>query len=29
MTSAQFTTLLKTEYVQWKGIVEASGAKIE
>ena len=29
MTSAQFATLLKTEYVQWKGIVEAWGAKIE
>lgn len=29
MTPAQFGTLLKTEYTQWKGIVEASGAKIE
>ena len=29
MTPAQLGTLLKTEYVQWKGIVEASGAKIE
>ncbi len=29
MTPAEFSTLLKTEYTQWKGIVEASGAKIE
>ena len=29
MTPAQLGTLLKTEYTQWKGIVEASGAKIE
>ncbi len=29
MTPEQFSTLLKTEYQQWKGIVEASGAKIE
>ncbi|RZJ53896.1 MAG: tripartite tricarboxylate transporter substrate binding protein, partial [Acidovorax sp.] len=29
MSPAQLGTLLKTEYVQWKGIVEASGAKIE
>ncbi|HQQ68954.1 MAG TPA: tripartite tricarboxylate transporter substrate binding protein [Alicycliphilus sp.] len=29
MTPEQFSTLLKTEYTQWKGIVEASGAKIE
>ncbi|GAD24179.1 tripartite tricarboxylate transporter substrate binding protein [Acidovorax sp. MR-S7] len=29
MTPAEFGTLLKTEYTQWKGIVEASGAKIE
>ena len=29
MTPAEFSTLLKTEYAQWKGIVEASGARIE
>ncbi|MDT0136182.1 tripartite tricarboxylate transporter substrate binding protein [Acidovorax sp. PRC11] len=29
MSSAQFSTLLKTDYAKWKGIVEASGAKIE
>ena len=29
MTSAQLGALLKKEYAQWKGIVEASGAKIE
>ncbi|MCJ0763865.1 Bug family tripartite tricarboxylate transporter substrate binding protein [Variovorax terrae] len=29
MTAAQFGTLLKTDYAKWKGIVEASGAKIE
>ena len=29
MTPEQFSTLLKAEYAQWKGIVEASGAKIE
>ncbi len=29
MTSAQFEALLKTDYAKWKGIVEASGAKIE
>ncbi|MBO9678325.1 MAG: tripartite tricarboxylate transporter substrate binding protein [Acidovorax sp.] len=29
MTAAQFSTLLKTDYAKWKGIVEASGAKIE
>ena len=29
MTPAQLGAQLKTEYVQWKGIVEASGAKIE
>ena len=29
MSSAQFNTLLKTDYAKWKGIVEASGAKIE
>jgi tripartite-type tricarboxylate transporter receptor subunit TctC len=29
MTSAQLGALLKKEYTQWKGIVEASGAKIE
>ncbi|SFD64381.1 Bug family tripartite tricarboxylate transporter substrate binding protein [Paracidovorax konjaci] len=29
MGSAQFSALLKTDYAKWKGIVEASGAKIE
>jgi tripartite-type tricarboxylate transporter receptor subunit TctC len=29
MTPAEYSTLHKTEYTQWKGIVEASGAKIE
>ena len=29
MTSEQFGTLLKTDYQKWKGIVQASGAKIE
>jgi tripartite-type tricarboxylate transporter receptor subunit TctC len=29
MTAAQFGTLLKTDYTKWKGIVEASGARIE
>jgi tripartite-type tricarboxylate transporter receptor subunit TctC len=29
MTPEQLSTLLKAEYAQWKGIVEASGAKIE
>ncbi|MBS0291327.1 MAG: tripartite tricarboxylate transporter substrate binding protein [Proteobacteria bacterium] len=29
MTPEQFAALIKTEYQQWKGIVEASGAKIE
>ncbi|WP_440109262.1 Bug family tripartite tricarboxylate transporter substrate binding protein [Acidovorax sp. BL-A-41-H1] len=29
MSPAQFSTLLKADYVKWKGIVEASGAKIE
>ncbi|WP_298211045.1 tripartite tricarboxylate transporter substrate binding protein [Acidovorax sp.] len=29
MSSAQLGALLKKEYTQWKGIVEASGAKIE
>lgn len=29
MTPAQLATLLKTDYTKWKGIVEASGAKIE
>ena len=29
MSPAQLGTLLKKEYTQWKGIVEASGAKIE
>ncbi len=29
MTPAQFSALLKTDYAKWKGIVEASGAKIE
>lgn len=29
MTPAQFSTLLKADYAKWKGIVEASGAKIE
>ncbi|WP_019700574.1 Bug family tripartite tricarboxylate transporter substrate binding protein [Paracidovorax oryzae] len=29
MTSAQFSALLKADYAKWKGIVEASGAKIE
>lgn len=29
MSAAQFGTLLKTDYAKWKGIVEASGAKIE
>ncbi len=29
MTPAQLSTLLKNDYTQWKGIVEASGAKIE
>jgi len=29
MSSAQFSTLLKSDYAKWKGIVEASGAKIE
>ena len=29
LTPAQFDTLLKTDYAKWKGIVEASGAKIE
>ncbi|KQP49641.1 tripartite tricarboxylate transporter substrate binding protein [Pseudorhodoferax sp. Leaf274] len=29
MTADQFATLVKTDYQKWKGIVEASGAKIE
>ena len=29
MSAAQFNTLLKADYAKWKGIVEASGAKIE
>ena len=29
MSSEQFGKLIKTEYVQWKDIVAASGAKIE
>ena len=29
MSPAQLGNLLKKEYTQWKGIVEASGAKIE
>jgi tripartite-type tricarboxylate transporter receptor subunit TctC len=29
MTPAQFSTLLRADYAKWKGIVEASGAKIE
>ncbi|MFN3377252.1 MAG: Bug family tripartite tricarboxylate transporter substrate binding protein [Burkholderiaceae bacterium] len=29
MTAAQFAALLKTDHAKWKGIVEASGAKIE
>jgi len=29
MSAAQFGTLMKTDYAKWKGIVEASGAKIE
>jgi tripartite-type tricarboxylate transporter receptor subunit TctC len=29
MTSTQFSDLLRADYVKWKGIVEASGAKIE
>ena len=29
MSPAQFSTLLKADYAKWKGIVEASGAKIE
>ncbi|QPN31242.1 tripartite tricarboxylate transporter substrate binding protein [Diaphorobacter sp. JS3051] len=29
MSPEQFSTLLKNEYGQWKGIVEASGARIE
>ncbi|MBS0609165.1 MAG: tripartite tricarboxylate transporter substrate binding protein, partial [Proteobacteria bacterium] len=29
MTPEQFAMLLKSEYQQWKGIVEASGARIE
>ncbi len=29
MTPAKFSTQLRTEYAKWKGIVEASGAKID
>ena len=29
MSAAQFGTLMKNDYAKWKGIVEASGAKIE
>ena len=29
MTPEQFGNLLKTDYQKWKGIVQASGAKIE
>ena len=29
MTPAKFALLLKTDYAKWKGIVEASGAKID
>ena len=29
MPAAQFGTLMKNDYAKWKGIVEASGAKIE
>jgi tripartite-type tricarboxylate transporter receptor subunit TctC len=29
MSAAQLNTLLKADYAKWKGIVEASGAKIE
>ena len=28
-SAAQFGTLMKNDYAKWKGIVEASGAKIE
>lgn len=29
MTQADFASLLKTDYAKWKGIVEASGAKLD
>jgi tripartite-type tricarboxylate transporter receptor subunit TctC len=29
MKPEQFSNLLKTDYAKWKGIVQASGAKIE
>ncbi|WCM90843.1 Bug family tripartite tricarboxylate transporter substrate binding protein [Acidovorax sp. NCPPB 3576] len=29
LSAAQFSALLKSDYAKWKGIVEASGAKIE
>jgi tripartite-type tricarboxylate transporter receptor subunit TctC len=29
MTADQFSALVKSDYQKWKGIVEASGAKIE
>jgi tripartite-type tricarboxylate transporter receptor subunit TctC len=29
LTPARFATLLRTEYGQWKSIVEASGAKLD
>jgi hypothetical protein len=29
MKPDQFANLLKTDYAKWKGIVQASGAKIE
>ncbi len=29
MSAAQLNTFLKADYTKWKGIVEASGAKIE
>ena len=29
MSPAEFSKLINTEYTQWKGIVEASGVRIE
>ena len=29
MTQARFAQLLKSDYAKWKGIVEASGAKLD
>ena len=29
MSPSQFSDLLKADYAKWKGIVEASGAKID